>query len=147
MPSTDAAVARVAVSSARDSLQPSDSTTASAPAGVVPSEAEAQTVADSVIVMIGRQVVRMSLLLRTAGDAGTQFQGFLETNSPSAKLAGAPSVSSISATNAKVAIGLVLQWEKAEARRERTVNIECVVEAVPGGWAIREIRFPNGFTP
>ena len=112
-----------------------------------PTEAEVQAIVDSIVVMVGRRTVRMSQLLRTSGDAGTAFQSFVETNSPSARLAGAASVSSVSATNANVSAGLVLQWEQGEARRERTVNIECVVEAVARGWAIREIRFPNGFTP
>ena len=97
--------------------------------------------------MIERQTMRLSQLARSAGEPGAQFQRFLEANSPNAKLAGAPTVSALGAGSAKVAVGVVLGFEKAEASRERTVSLEYVVEAVRGGWAIREIRFPNGFTP
>ena len=120
---------------------------AAPPAKVAPNETEAQAIADSVVVMIERQTLRMSQLTRAAGEPGSQFQKFLETNSPTAKLAGAPAASSLGAGSAKVAASVVLGFEKAEARKERTVNLEYVVEAVRGGWAIREIRFPNGFTP
>jgi serine/threonine-protein kinase len=128
-------VGRVPASIVRDSLQPGES---------APNESEAQAIVDSVVVMVERQTVRMSQLARTAGDVGAQFQKFIETNNPTAKLGGPPVVS-----GAKVAVGVVLQWEKpdAQTRRERTVNVELAIEPVKGGWAIRELRFPNGFTP
>jgi uncharacterized protein YjdB len=117
------------------------------PAGArVPSEAESQTVVDSVVGMIGRRVVRVAQLTRGAGEPGVQFQQFLEQNTPSASLAGAPIVHDVRATSARISFGVVLEWE-APTKRERTVNLECVLDAVRGGWAIREIRFPTGFTP
>jgi len=113
-----------------------------------PNDAESQAIVDSVVTMIERQTVRLSQLVKNAGDAGANFQKFLETNNPSAKLAGAAAASAQS-PGAKVAAGVVLQWEKTEsqARREKTVNVEVLVEPVKGGWAIRELRFPSGFTP
>ena len=117
------------------------------PAVPSPNEAEAATIADSLVVMIERQTVRIAQLTKTAGDVGATFQKFVETNNPTAKLAGAPTVNA-TASAATVTIPLVLQWEKGEtADRERTVNVEAVVEPMQGGWAIKEIRFPKGFTP
>jgi uncharacterized protein YjdB len=120
---------------------------AAAAAKTAPNDGEAQAIADSVVVMIERQTLRLTQLTRGAGEAGTNFQKFLETNSPNAKLAGAPTAASLGAGSAKVAVGVVLAFEKGEARKERTVNLEYVVEPVKGGWAIREIRFPGGFAP
>jgi len=56
-------------------------------------------------------------------------------------------VGEVRTTSATVIFGIVLDWEAGTARRNRTVNVECVMDAVRGGWAIREIRFPGGFTP
>jgi len=39
-----------------------------------------------------------------------------------------------------------MQWRTLTSRRERTVNVEAVLDAVRGGWSIRELRFPGGFT-
>ena len=47
----------------------------------------------------------------------------------------------------RVAFGVVLQWDAGTTHRERTANLETVVEPVKGGWAIREIRFSGGFNP
>jgi hypothetical protein len=116
-------------------------------AKAAPNETEAQAIADSVVVMIERQTLRLTQLTRAAGEPGTEFKKFVETNSPTAKLAGAPTVTSAGAGSANVTVGVVLGFEKAEVRKERTVNLEYVVEPVKGGWAIREIRFPNGFAP
>jgi hypothetical protein len=55
-------------------------------------------------------------------------------------------VSDVRATSARVSFSVVLEWE-APAKRERTVNLETVLDAVRGGWSISEIRFPTGFAP
>jgi hypothetical protein len=141
---------------ARDSVQPADSTPASPsvvveaglPAGVrAPSESEARAIADSVVAMIGRRVVRVSQLVRADPEPGALFHQFLDSLTPTARLAGTPVVSDVQPTSARVAFGVVLEWEATPTMsRERTVNLESVLETVRGGWAIRELRFPNGFT-
>jgi serine/threonine-protein kinase len=146
---------RVAPSSVRQMVAPpraASSTVAprevsALPAGArAPSETELRSVTDSVISMIDRRIVRLAQLTRGAGEAGAQFQRFLDDNSPSSRLGGAPVVSDVRATSARVSFSVVLEWE-APAKRERTVNLETVLEAVRGGWSIREIRFPTGFAP
>jgi hypothetical protein len=136
-----AATTAAAADSAVDTKPP-------APAVVpAPNDADAAVIADSLVVMIERQTLRLSQLTKTAGDPGAQFQKFVETNSPTTSVAGTPTVNA-TATTASVAIGLALKWEKSEtAHRERAVNVEAIVEPVSGGWAIRELRFPKGFAP
>ena len=113
-----------------------------------PTAAEARLVADSVVQMIERQTARITQLTSKAeGEPGVQFQRFIEQNSPTASLGTAPVVGEVRTTSATVIFGIVLDWEAGTARRNRTVNVECVMDAVRGGWAIREIRFPGGFTP
>ena len=113
-----------------------------------PTAAEARLVADSVVQMIERQTARITQLTsKVEGEPGVQFQRFIEQNSPTASLGTAPVVGEVRTTSATVIFGIVLDWEAGTARRNRTVNVECVMDAVRGGWAIREIRFPGGFTP
>jgi hypothetical protein len=118
---------------------------ANAPAERTPSENEMRAVADTVIELIEKRVVRLAQLMRADSAASTRFQSFLETNQASAKLAGTPSVKDAKASGVRVAFGVVLQWQTDTARRERPVNMEAVLDPVSGGWSIRELRFPSGF--
>jgi eukaryotic-like serine/threonine-protein kinase len=120
---------------------------ANAPADRTPSETDLRAVTDSVISLIEKRVVRLAQLMRADSAASTRFQSFLETNQPSAKLTGMPSVKDARASGVRVAFGIVLDWQTDTARRERTVNLEAVLDPVSGGWSIRELRFPSGFNP
>ena len=120
---------------------------ANAPAERTPSENELRAVTDSVIGLIEKRVVRLAQLMRADSAASTRFQSFLETNQPSAKLVGTPTVKDARASGVRVAFGIVLDWQTDTARRERTVTMEAVLDPVSGGWSIRELRFPSGFAP
>jgi len=113
-----------------------------------PSAMEARAVADTVIQLITlRQTARLAQLTsKTEPDPGVQFQRFVEKNHPLAALAGGPSVGDVRASSATVAFSVMMQWRTLTSRRERTVNVEAVVDAMKGGWSIRELRFPSGFT-
>jgi hypothetical protein len=114
----------------------------------VPSSSEARAVADSVIQWITlRQTARLAQLTsKTDPDPGVQFQRFVERSHPLAALGSGPSVSDVRSTGATVAFSVQMQWRTLTSRRERTVNMEAVLDAVRGGWSIRELRFPGGFT-
>jgi hypothetical protein len=114
----------------------------------VPSSSEARAVADSVIQWVTlRQTDRLAQLTsKTEPDPGVQFQRFVERNHPLAALGSGPSVGDVRSTGATVAFSVQMQWRTLTSRRERTVNIEAVLDAVRGGWSIRELRFPGGFT-
>jgi hypothetical protein len=97
--------------------------------------------------MIERRVVRLDQLTRGDTVSGPKFRKFLETNEPSARVAGTPNVGDAKSPGTHVTFGIALQWDAGTTHKERTVNLECVLEPVRGGWAIREIRFPTGFSP
>jgi serine/threonine-protein kinase len=131
----------------RASEVPAAPTPASPSAPAAPTAADAQAIADTVVTMIERRVVRLDQLIQGDTVAGPKFRRFLDTNEPSAKLSAAPNAGEVRSGAVRVAFGVVLEWEAGTTHRERTANLETVVESVKGGWAIREIRFPGGFTP
>jgi hypothetical protein len=131
----------------RASEVPAAPTPAPASAPAAPTAADAQAIADTVVTMIERRVVRLDQLIQGDTVAGPKFRRFLDTNEPSAKLSAAPNAGEVRSGAVRVAFGVVLEWEAGTTHRERTANLETVVEPVKGGWAIREIRFPGGFTP
>jgi uncharacterized protein YjdB len=113
-----------------------------------PTPAEARVIADSVVQMIAlRQTARIAQLTKAEGEAGVQFQRFVDRNHPTAKLVSGPSVGDVRTTGATAVFGVLLEWRTFTARRNRAVNVEAVLDAARGGWVIREIRFPNGFAP
>jgi uncharacterized protein YjdB len=115
-----------------------------------PTAVEAHAVADSVVLMIQqRRTARITQLTSGAeSESGIQFQRFLERNHPTARLGTTPpTVGDVRATSATVSFSIVMEWRTfTSGRRDRTVTVECVLDAVRGGWSIRAMRFPSGFT-
>jgi uncharacterized protein YjdB len=131
------------------SRAPAPRAEAALPPGVrAPTDVEAKAIADSIVTMIGRRVVRISQLTKSQGDVGVRFVKFLDKETPTARVASAPMLGEIRATSARVSFGVVLEWRTfTQSKRDRTVNVDTYVEPVRGGWAIREMRFPTGFAP
>ena len=111
-----------------------------------PSAAEVRLIADSVVQMVAsRQLARITQLTRAETETGAQFRRFVDREHPAAKIVSGPSVGEVRATGATVVFAMALEWRTLTGRRERPVNVECVVDTARGGWVIREVRFPGGF--
>jgi uncharacterized protein YjdB len=115
-----------------------------------PSETEARVIADSILQMIDRrQVGRFGRFGQSdAAKSRADFARFLERNHPSARLSGSPTVAAGKRGSARITLPVVLEWRTIGGRPNRSILIEFDVEGIAnGGWSIREIGLPNGFTP
>lgn len=119
------------------------------PPGVrAPSDAEVKSIVDSLVTMIERRVVRVTQLTKAQGEPGTRFVKFLDKETPDVRIIGTPAIGETRASGSHVSFSLGMDWKTfTQSKRQRTVNLDAVIEPVKGGWIIRELRFPTGFAP
>jgi hypothetical protein len=94
-----------------------------------------------------RQTERiLRLVAEDATKSRADFVRFLDRNHPSARLVGVPVVATERGGTARVMLTVALQWRTIGGRPSRSVNFEATLDPLAGGWAIRQIRFPAGFS-
>jgi uncharacterized protein YjdB len=118
-------------------------------AAKAPSEGDVRAIADTIVQLIERR--QIARLLPSGSDDANKLRAdllrFLDRNHPSARVAGSPVVGAVRAGSARITVPVAMEWRTIGGRQNRSVTFTSSVEAIPGGWAIRDVTVPAGFNP